>query len=80
MPERAALSGPPGRFPTSHTKRPPTRRELDQTAVLALPLREVSVRTRTGGVNDEPEDLTLPHWAGVIPVEVVRGEPQPDLR
>ncbi|GAA0800584.1 bifunctional pyridoxamine 5'-phosphate oxidase family protein/GNAT family N-acetyltransferase [Spirilliplanes yamanashiensis] len=58
--------------------RPPTRRELDQTAVLALPLREVSVRTRTGGVNDDPEDFTLPHWAGVVPVRRVTGVPETD--
>jgi uncharacterized protein len=58
--------------------RPPSPRELAQTALLALPLREVSVRTRTGGVRDEPEDLALPHWAGVIPMSTSYGRPQPD--
>jgi RimJ/RimL family protein N-acetyltransferase/nitroimidazol reductase NimA-like FMN-containing flavoprotein (pyridoxamine 5'-phosphate oxidase superfamily) len=58
--------------------RPPNRRELAETAVLALPLREVSVRARTGGVVDEPEDLTLPHWAGVLPLRRVAGPPEPD--
>jgi Predicted flavin-nucleotide-binding protein len=58
--------------------RPPTRRELAETAVLALPLREVSVKTRTGGPGDEPEDLDLPHWAGVLPLRTVRGRPEPD--
>ena len=57
--------------------RPPNPRELAQTALLALPLREVSVRTRTGGVNEEPEDLALPHWAGVVPMTVAYGTPQP---
>jgi RimJ/RimL family protein N-acetyltransferase/nitroimidazol reductase NimA-like FMN-containing flavoprotein (pyridoxamine 5'-phosphate oxidase superfamily) len=56
--------------------RPPTRRELEQTAVLALPLREVSVRARTGGVVDDPADLALPHWAGVVPIHRVRGLPE----
>ncbi len=29
-------------------------------------------------MNDEPEDLTLPHWAGVIPVHRTYGTPLPD--
>ncbi|ROT32843.1 bifunctional pyridoxamine 5'-phosphate oxidase family protein/GNAT family N-acetyltransferase [Micromonospora sp. HM5-17] len=58
--------------------RPPTRRELAETAVLALPLREVSMKTRTGGAADEPEDHDLPYWAGVLPLRTVRGRPEPD--
>lgn len=58
--------------------RPPSRRELAETAVLALPLREVSVRARTGGVADEEEDLGLPHWAGVVPLRLAAGPPEPD--
>ncbi len=58
--------------------RPPSAKELAQTAVLALPLTEVSVRTRAGGVKDEPEDLSLPHWAGVLPLTVTHGRPLPD--
>ncbi|WP_326560256.1 bifunctional pyridoxamine 5'-phosphate oxidase family protein/GNAT family N-acetyltransferase [Micromonospora sp. NBC_01796] len=58
--------------------RPPTRKELAETAVLALPLREVSVRARTGPVVDEPEDYDLPHWAGVLPLRQVAGPAEPD--
>jgi uncharacterized protein len=58
--------------------RPPTTRELATTIVLALPLEEVSVRERTGGVKDDPEDLALPHWAGVLPLRRVAGPPEPD--
>ncbi|MEV1286985.1 bifunctional pyridoxamine 5'-phosphate oxidase family protein/GNAT family N-acetyltransferase [Micromonospora sp. NPDC049679] len=58
--------------------RPPTRRELAETAVLALPLHEVSVKARVGGVNEEPEDHALPHWAGVVPLRLVPGAPEPD--
>jgi RimJ/RimL family protein N-acetyltransferase/nitroimidazol reductase NimA-like FMN-containing flavoprotein (pyridoxamine 5'-phosphate oxidase superfamily) len=58
--------------------RPPTDRELAQTAVLALPLVEVSVKARTGGVADEPEDMALPHWAGVVPLRLTPGLPEPD--
>jgi RimJ/RimL family protein N-acetyltransferase/nitroimidazol reductase NimA-like FMN-containing flavoprotein (pyridoxamine 5'-phosphate oxidase superfamily) len=58
--------------------RPPTRKELAETSVLALPLAEVSVRARTGGVADDPADLTLGHWAGVLPVRRVFGPPETD--
>ena len=61
----------------SADSRPPTRRELAETVVLALPLAEVSVRARTGGVVDDPEDLALPHWAGVLPLVRVAGPPEP---
>ncbi len=62
----------------SAESRPPTRRELAETAVLALPLREVSVRSRSGGVRDEPADVDLPYWAGVLPLRLTAGVPEPD--
>jgi uncharacterized protein len=58
--------------------RPPTPKELAQTSVLALRLEEVSVRRRTGGVIEDEEDLDLPYWAGVVPLRVVAGQPEPD--
>ncbi|MBB6171474.1 hypothetical protein HNR23_001534 [Nocardiopsis mwathae] len=58
--------------------RPATAKELAQTAVIRLDLREVSAKVRTGGVNDEPEDRDLPTWAGVIPVSRTLGTPVPD--
>ncbi|MCF0097076.1 bifunctional pyridoxamine 5'-phosphate oxidase family protein/GNAT family N-acetyltransferase [Micromonospora sp. MH99] len=61
----------------STDSRPPSRRELAETAVLALPLREVSVRSRTGGVREDETDLHLPHWAGVLPLRLTAGLPQP---
>ncbi|MBX6355145.1 MAG: GNAT family N-acetyltransferase [Micromonosporaceae bacterium] len=64
-----------GRYADS---RPPTRKELAETAVLALPLEEVSVKARVGGVADEPEDLHLPYWAGVVPLRLTPGVPEPD--
>jgi uncharacterized protein len=62
----------------SADSRPPTRRELAETSVLALPLTEVSVKARTGGAIDEPEDLDLPHWAGVVPLRLKAGPAEPD--
>lgn len=58
--------------------RRPTRRELAATTVLRLPLAEVSVKVRSGPPLDEPEDLGLPVWAGVLPLATVAGEPVPD--
>jgi uncharacterized protein len=58
--------------------RPPNAKELAATAVLAIPLTEVSVKARMGGVADEPEDYVLPHWAGVVPLRLTPGVPEPD--
>jgi len=55
--------------------RPPTEKELRGTLVLALPLDECSVKARTGGPKDEPEDMDLDVWAGVIPLATTVGEP-----
>lgn len=60
--------------------RRPTEPEMKQTAVLALPLEEVSAKVRTGGPKDDEEDYALPIWAGVLPLPVVPGAPIPDAR
>ncbi|MFJ3583607.1 pyridoxamine 5'-phosphate oxidase family protein [Streptomyces sp. NPDC090127] len=64
----------PGRAADS---RPANARELAATAVLRLDLDEVSAKLRTGGPNDDPEDATLPHWSGVVPVGRAYGAPIP---
>jgi nitroimidazol reductase NimA-like FMN-containing flavoprotein (pyridoxamine 5'-phosphate oxidase superfamily) len=58
--------------------RPPNDKELRGTVVLALPLDELSVKARTGGPLDEPEDYDLDVWAGVLPLALEAGTPQPD--
>lgn len=58
--------------------RPHTEKEIRATSVVALPLVEVSAKVRTGGPVDEPEDLALDVWAGVVPLSVEAGEPVPD--
>jgi hypothetical protein len=65
----------PGRW---DTLRQPTRKELAATAALAVPLAEASVKIRTGPPLDEPEDLGLGSWAGVVPARISFGEPVPD--
>ncbi|MGW1029543.1 pyridoxamine 5'-phosphate oxidase family protein [Streptomyces sp. NPDC002577] len=64
----------PGRATDS---RPADAKELAATAVLRLDLEEVSAKVRTGGPNDEPEDLDLPHWAGVVPLRKGYDAPVP---
>jgi uncharacterized protein len=58
--------------------RAPSRKELAATSVLALPLTEASVKVRTGPPKDEPADLGEPVWAGVVPLSVTFGTPEPD--
>jgi nitroimidazol reductase NimA-like FMN-containing flavoprotein (pyridoxamine 5'-phosphate oxidase superfamily) len=58
--------------------RPPTDAELRQTAVLELVIDTASVKVRAGGPIDEPEDLPLPVWAGVVPVATTFGIPAAD--
>jgi hypothetical protein len=60
--------------------RPGDRRELAATAVLSVPLDEVSAKVRRGNAVDEEEDYGLPVWAGVLPLAVVPGAPVPDPR
>lgn len=67
----------PGRW--SEVRRP-SRRELDATTVLALPLEEVSAKVRTGPPVDDEEDYALDVWAGVLPLSVAAGDAVPDPR
>lgn len=58
--------------------RPPNRKEMAATMVLALDLTEASVKVRTGGPNDDAEDIaTGGVWAGVVPLHQVWGEAVP---
>ncbi len=60
--------------------RRPTKRELRATSVLKLDIDEASAKVREGFTIDEGEDLSLPHWAGVLPFALVPGEPLPEPR
>jgi len=57
--------------------RAPSDIELRQTAVLRLEVEEMSAKARSGGPIDEPEDLDLPVWAGVVPCALAWGSPEP---
>jgi hypothetical protein len=60
--------------------RPANTKELAATAVLAVPLEEVSAKIRRGDPKDDEEDYDLPAWAGVLPLALVPGAPAPDPR
>jgi hypothetical protein len=61
--------------------RQPSEQELKATTVLELPLTEVSAKVRTGPPIDDAEDLSVPTWAGVVPLRGQVGTPiaMPDL-
>jgi nitroimidazol reductase NimA-like FMN-containing flavoprotein (pyridoxamine 5'-phosphate oxidase superfamily) len=63
----------PGR---SEHVRGPNEIELKATTLLALPIAEASAKIRTGGPVDDEEDLSLPVWAGVIPIQLQTTPPQ----
>ncbi|MGH7084473.1 MAG: pyridoxamine 5'-phosphate oxidase family protein [Acetobacteraceae bacterium] len=81
--KEAALEGfMARRFPGRWARlRPANRQELKATIVLTMALDEASAKIRTGPPHDEPEDLAWPIWAGVLPVGLAPGlpEPAPDL-
>jgi hypothetical protein len=58
--------------------RQPTEAELRETGIWQLDLTTASAKVRTGGPIEDPADLDLPAWAGVVPVRTVLGEPVPD--
>lgn len=60
--------------------RAPNELEMKQTAVLALPLEEVSAKVRVGPPIDDDEDYALSVWAGVVPIGTAVAEPIPDGR
>jgi len=62
----------------SAVARPANDVELRKTLVLRVPIEEGSVKVRATGPVDDEDDLGLPVWSGVIPVQLVRGEPVRD--
>ena len=65
----------PGR---SAEARPSDPSELRTTLVLRLPVVEGSVKVRGHGVADDPDDMDLPVWAGVVPLRLTPGVPEQD--
>jgi hypothetical protein len=68
----------PGRW---EQLRPVAAQELKATRILSLPLNEASAKISAGPPADPPEDRNWPVWAGVLPIRLTMGtpEPAPDL-
>ena len=62
----------PGRWATT---RPPTAKELQGTAVLALPITEFSVKHRDRTLVGETDGDDFPAWIGTVSVTTVLGPP-----
>jgi nitroimidazol reductase NimA-like FMN-containing flavoprotein (pyridoxamine 5'-phosphate oxidase superfamily) len=64
---------------TAHA-RPTTAKEAAGTMIIELPIEQYSLKSRTGGVMDEPEDANLPIWSGILPLTRAYGavETAPD--
>ena len=62
--------------------RPSTRKELNATTLLALPIETFSIKSRSGPPADAAADLDADVWAGVVPLTLRAGEPEdaPDLK
>jgi len=65
----------PGR---SAQARPGSALELKQTAIFYLEMEQAVVKTRAGAPHDDPEDMDLPVWAGVVPLALRVGPVERD--
>ena len=58
--------------------RPPSKKELAATLVLALPLDEVSAKVSDKMPEDDPQDVDRPVWGGIVPITESFGVPVAD--
>lgn len=65
----------PGRWDDA---RQPSSKELAATEVVRLKIDSASAKIRTGPPVDEPNDLRLPVWSGIVPLKETADEPQAD--
>jgi nitroimidazol reductase NimA-like FMN-containing flavoprotein (pyridoxamine 5'-phosphate oxidase superfamily) len=59
--------------------RPVRESEISKTTALAFSLDEASAKIRTGMPVDDEEDLDLPIWSGIIPLQSARLKPVADV-
>lgn len=60
--------------------RSPSDKELKATAVVEFTVEEASAKIRQGPPMDDEVDLSLPVWAGVLPLSLEARAPRPDPR
>ncbi len=53
--------------------RPLTKKESAATLIVELSLDKLSAKARTGEPKDDEEDVSLPIWAGIVPLTTVKG-------
>jgi uncharacterized protein len=53
-------------------------KEFAATTVMRISLAEAACKVRSGGPKDDDEDLAVPAWAGVLPMQTLRMKPVPD--
>ncbi|UGQ46690.1 pyridoxamine 5'-phosphate oxidase family protein [Massilia endophytica] len=58
--------------------RPGNDKEYAATTVLRISLDEAACKARTGGPKDDEEDMSIPVWAGVLPMAQQRLEAVPE--
>jgi uncharacterized protein len=58
--------------------RGPKEIELTATRVLEMQIDEAAAKVRSGPPKDDEDDLTLPVWAGVVPISLRRGSIESD--
>jgi uncharacterized protein len=58
-----------------------TRKELNATTLLRLPIEQFSVKTRNAPPDDPANETQVPIWAGVVPLALQAGKPEaaPDM-
>ena len=67
----------PGRWDEA---RPPSRKELNATRVVAVKIDQASAKIRSGPPGDDEADYALPVWAGILPLQQKASPPIRDER
>lgn len=67
----------PGRLAEA---RKANEKELNATMVVSIPIDEASAKVREGPPSDDEKDYDMSIWAGVLPLSLQPGKPQPDPR
>jgi nitroimidazol reductase NimA-like FMN-containing flavoprotein (pyridoxamine 5'-phosphate oxidase superfamily) len=57
--------------------RSPSEKESLATSIVRFDFEEATAKVRTGPPIDDPEDLDLPIWAGIVPLGMAASPPQP---
>jgi len=65
----------PGRWEDA---RQPNAKEMKATAIVSLKIESASAKIRSGPPSDDPEDIELPIWSGVVPCQVQTQTPIAD--